>query len=526
MSASVSVSAFAPGTFEGGLTMGIPGRNRTIMTAAMLVFGAALALPAGASGSFTDIASSVHAADIEALSGAGITKGCNPPANDRFCPDDSVTRGQMAAFLARALELPAAAGDAFFDDDGSEFEAQIQAIASAGITRGCNPPANDRFCPDDAVTRGEMAAFLVRAFDPEPVRSVPPFVDTAGSVFAADAALLAAAGIAKGCNPPANDRFCPDDRLSRGQMASFLVRSLGLAVSPRSFTFAAGGDIGAGPESDAALASMASNAFFLALGDLSYSDLTPETAWCSHVLGLLGGVPIEVVGGNHEEDSRTDGFIGAFAACAPDSLGATGLYGSEYYFDFAQLVRVIMISPDLTVDGEEYQYRAGSAHETWLVNAIRAARAKAIPWVVVGMHKNCVTAGQKSCEISQDLARTLIAEDVDLVLQGHDHTYQRSKSLSCVTEGSFEASCVADDGADGVYPRGQGTVFVIAGATGGGNLYPIDPADAEFGYFAATMGAGDAGAGRGYAEVQVTATALTLRFVPVTATFTDSFSVR
>jgi hypothetical protein len=45
----------------------------------------------------------VFAADIAALAQAGITRGCNPPTNDRYCPDDNVTRGQMAAFLTRAL---------------------------------------------------------------------------------------------------------------------------------------------------------------------------------------------------------------------------------------------------------------------------------------------------------------------------------------------------------------------------------------------------------------------------------------
>jgi hypothetical protein len=69
----------------------------------------------------------------------------------------------MAAFLVRALDLPAAPGIDFVDDDGSVFEADIEKLAAAGITRGCNPPANDRFCPNDAVTRGQMAAFLHRA---------------------------------------------------------------------------------------------------------------------------------------------------------------------------------------------------------------------------------------------------------------------------------------------------------------------------------------------------------------------------
>jgi len=100
--------------------------------------------------------------DIEWLAAEGITKGCNPPANDRYCPDDPVTRGQMAAFLARALDLPAGIPGTFIDDDGSVFETDIEALAGAGITRGCNPPTNDRYCPQDSVTRGQMAAFLNR----------------------------------------------------------------------------------------------------------------------------------------------------------------------------------------------------------------------------------------------------------------------------------------------------------------------------------------------------------------------------
>jgi len=51
----------------------------------------------------------------------------------------------------------------FCDDDGSVFEHDIERLAAAGITEGCNPPTNDRYCPDAAVTRGMMAAFLVRA---------------------------------------------------------------------------------------------------------------------------------------------------------------------------------------------------------------------------------------------------------------------------------------------------------------------------------------------------------------------------
>jgi hypothetical protein len=58
----------------------------------------------------------------------------------------------------------AAAG--FIDvDDASVFVADIQWMADNGITKGCNPPTNDRFCPKDNVTREQMAAFMHRLAD-------------------------------------------------------------------------------------------------------------------------------------------------------------------------------------------------------------------------------------------------------------------------------------------------------------------------------------------------------------------------
>jgi hypothetical protein len=61
--------------------------------------------------------------------------------------------------------VPGATTDLFVDDAGSVFEGDINAIAMAGITLGCNPPTNDRFCPTLDVTREQMASFLVRALD-------------------------------------------------------------------------------------------------------------------------------------------------------------------------------------------------------------------------------------------------------------------------------------------------------------------------------------------------------------------------
>ena len=178
-------------------------------------------------GTFCDDDNSIFENAIEKIAEARITQGCNPPTNNKYCPDQRVTRGAMAAFLSRALNLPSSNAVDFIDDNGSIFEGSIQKIAAAGITRGCNPPANTKFCPDRHVTRGEMAAFLARALD-LPASDSVDFIDDNGSIFEASIQKIAAAGITLGCNPPANTRFCPNDYVTRGAMAAFLARALGL----------------------------------------------------------------------------------------------------------------------------------------------------------------------------------------------------------------------------------------------------------------------------------------------------------
>ena len=176
-------------------------------------------------GRFCDDDSSMFAVEIERLATLGITSGCNPPTNDRFCPKSYVTRGQMAAFLVRTLDLTDRGSVDFTDDNGSVFEADIERLAAAGITKGCNPPANTRFCPDSRVTRQSMAAFLVRALGLTDRGSVD-FTDDNGSVFEADIERLATAGITNGCGAPFDNRFCPTAYVTRETMAAFLVRAL------------------------------------------------------------------------------------------------------------------------------------------------------------------------------------------------------------------------------------------------------------------------------------------------------------
>lgn len=208
---------------------------RKLLTTSLIVvmafaWSAGSALANGASGRFDDDDGSVHETAIEAIAAADITRGCNPPRNSEFCPSATVTRGQMAAFLARAFpdRSPVREPLAFTDTSDSIFAQDIDWLSASAITRGCNPPSNDRFCPDRSVTRGQMAAFLARALALAP-GSGADFVDDDASLFESDIEALAAAGITRGCNPPSNDRFCPDRPINRAEMATFLLRALDLA---------------------------------------------------------------------------------------------------------------------------------------------------------------------------------------------------------------------------------------------------------------------------------------------------------
>jgi hypothetical protein len=182
-------------------------------------------------GSFRDDDDNLHVTNIEIIQAAGVTKGCNPPYNDDYCPDGFVTRGEMAAFLVRALGLTDDDGRDWFTDDGeSVFEADINKLATAGVTKGCNPPENTEFCPEDRVSRGQMAAFLVRGLRLTDGAGDDRFVDDDVSIFEDQIDQLAVSGITLGCNPPANDRFCPYANVRRDEMASFISRALPLVT--------------------------------------------------------------------------------------------------------------------------------------------------------------------------------------------------------------------------------------------------------------------------------------------------------
>jgi uncharacterized protein YkwD len=116
-------------------------------------------LPATDIDYFDDDNGSVHEAAINAMAAAGITSGCG---ERQYCGGDEIKRAHMATFLMRAAHMEPSHVDQFGDDDGSPHEGAINALAGAGISGGC---AEGEFCPGDPVSRGQMATFLARALD-------------------------------------------------------------------------------------------------------------------------------------------------------------------------------------------------------------------------------------------------------------------------------------------------------------------------------------------------------------------------
>jgi ELWxxDGT repeat protein len=169
-------------------------------------------------------------AAVEALAEAGLTTGCG---TNTYCPDDVVSRAQMAVFLLRAIHgagfvPPPPTGTVFSDVPVEHWAAAwIEQLAAEGLTTGCG---GGEYCPDAAVTRAEMALFILRAehgaaYTP-PAATGTVFGDVPVGYWAARwIEQLALEGITTGCG---GGNYCPEGQVTRAQMAVFLTRAFGL----------------------------------------------------------------------------------------------------------------------------------------------------------------------------------------------------------------------------------------------------------------------------------------------------------
>jgi len=328
-------------------------------------------------------------------------------------------------------------------------------------------------------------------------------------------------------------------------LASLVLAVLGVqAIKPHqgsaatTFSFGVTGDLGGNSSTTGvlnAVAASGSQAFF-AIGDMSYSQITPESAWCDYVHSKVGAdYPYELVAGNHEDDGP-DGLISNFAGCLPDKLGGVqGDYPRQYYLDYpaaSPLVRFIMISPKLTFppSTSSWSYSAGGTRYNWTASAIDGARAAGIPWVVVGMHMYCLSLVNFPCATGTDIMNLLFAKKVDLYLQAHDHGYARTKQLAlngtctAMPTTSFNPDCVADASASSAYTAGTGTVMATVGS-GGRSLNQEHPELAQGPLFQTSMGSAS-NATYGFLKVDVSSTRLAASFVRgAGGSYTDSFTI-
>jgi Zn-dependent metalloprotease len=154
---------------------------------------------------------------INTLFYSGITGGCG---GGKFCPNDPITRGQMAVFIESSLGNPPNTCTGQFTDVpiGHPFCGFIERLAADGVTGGCG---EGKYCPDDPVTRGQMAVFIEAAMGNSASGCGGQFADVPiGHPFCGFIEKLASDGITGGCG---DGNFCPDNPVTRAQMAVFLV---------------------------------------------------------------------------------------------------------------------------------------------------------------------------------------------------------------------------------------------------------------------------------------------------------------
>jgi hypothetical protein len=169
---------------------------------------------------------------IETLLHRGITGGC---AGNSYCPSNSTTREQMAVFVLLAKEgggylPPPCVPPNVFDDvpESSPFCRFIEDLSNRGVVSGCG---GGNYCPTAAVTREQMAVFVLRTLDPAlspPPCTTPVFADVpASSPFCRWIEELARRGVVSGCG---GGNYCPAAAVTREQMGVFLGATFSLTL--------------------------------------------------------------------------------------------------------------------------------------------------------------------------------------------------------------------------------------------------------------------------------------------------------
>lgn len=329
--------------------------------------------------------------------------------------------------------------------------------------------------------------------------------------------------------------------------AWLLVLIVGLAspaaAQVQSFNFGAAGDFGFDDDDEsfkatAAAVKLQNPDFLIALGDLSYD--AQEQKWCEYWKKEAKYDPVLLIAGNHDTGENTGGDINKYVQFCPFPLAGTpvGTYGKQYYFDYPPvnpLARFILVVPGVRGPylGSPYNksnyYQAGQPGYEFTAKAIDDARANHIEWIFVAMHKNYISALEKNNEISKDPSHSfmtmLLDKKVDVILQGHEHGYERSKQVTTLAQtcpilkpNQFDPDCVTDS--DDTLAKGAGTVIHVIG-TGGQKLRSLDTDDPEYPYFVKSNVKS-----YGFGKFVVTPDSVSFTFQPsLPGTLTDSYTI-
>ncbi|MCH4566717.1 S-layer homology domain-containing protein [Bacillus sp. ES1-5] len=143
--------------------------------------------------------------------------------NGKFGFGDNVTRGQVAAIISRYLKLENTGSTSkhFSDIHGHMFENNIKAVAQKGLMTGDN--STDKFRPDDTLTRYEMAVILQKSFH-LPVKTNDLFYDVPNNHWATNSVRsLYSNGITNGIG---NYKYGGEMNVTREQFAKFMYNAI------------------------------------------------------------------------------------------------------------------------------------------------------------------------------------------------------------------------------------------------------------------------------------------------------------
>lgn len=304
------------------------------------------------------------------------------------------------------------------------------------------------------------------------------------------------------------------------------------------FSFTVAGDYGQTAETGKVLSLIraVNPSFHIAVGDMIYKEsVKSEIGWCAFVKNIVGNIPFMLIGGNHD---ITDGNYSTLLSCMPNRMSKNvylmGEYGKQYYFDYpgeTPFARLMLISPDLEYKStDKNEFKKGDKKYLWLKERFLTPKNKKYSWVIVFMHKPCLSIGQKQCESGPDLSNLLISEKADLVIMGHDHFYARTHPLKCLEPNNFKTECVSRDtdisSSTEIIKSGSGTVFLTVGTGGQTGLRDINVNDPEFPYFKKYISSKTENNSHGVAKITASEDELKVEYISTEGKVLDSFVLK